>query len=113
MWFEIPADDNEEEKEFKEITENPIILDFSQCKYWLQVHEVLKEKFCLPEYYGKNWDALWDCLRDRFEPEDNFEIRICGYHTMPENWQQACLKMFKIFDRVQDENPNIKFIFTD
>ena len=25
-------------------------------------HNILKEKFELPEYYGKNFDALWDCL---------------------------------------------------
>ena len=51
----------DEECSFKEIKENPIVLDFSQCRYFLQVHELLKEKFGLPEYYGKNWDALWDC----------------------------------------------------
>lgn len=27
-----------------------------------QTHEILKEKLGLPEYYGKNLDALWDCL---------------------------------------------------
>ena len=25
-------------------------------------HNVLKSKLELPEYYGKNLDALWDCL---------------------------------------------------
>ena len=34
---------------FKEITENPIILDFSKCKYLGEIHLMLKEKFGLPE----------------------------------------------------------------
>ncbi|MEC1671706.1 barstar family protein [Bacillus mojavensis] len=26
------------------------------------LHDVLKDKLDLPDYYGKNLDALWDCL---------------------------------------------------
>ena len=37
---------------FKEITDNPIILDFSKCKYLGEIHLMLKEKFGLPEYRG-------------------------------------------------------------
>lgn len=48
---------------FKPIEENPIILDFTGCKYLGEIHLILKTKFGLPEYYGENWEALWDCLR--------------------------------------------------
>ncbi|WP_052447547.1 barstar family protein [Clostridium polynesiense] len=27
-----------------------------------ELHKVLKTKFALPDYYGENLDALWDCL---------------------------------------------------
>jgi ribonuclease inhibitor len=27
-----------------------------------QFHKILKEKLQLPEYYGENLNALWDCL---------------------------------------------------
>ena len=27
-----------------------------------QLHAILKEKLMLPDYYGRNLDALWDCL---------------------------------------------------
>jgi len=27
-----------------------------------QVHEYLRSVFNLPDYYGRNLDALWDCL---------------------------------------------------
>lgn len=26
------------------------------------LHQLLKDRLGLPEYYGKNLDALWDCL---------------------------------------------------
>ena len=39
-----------------------ITLDFTGCKYFLELHDVLKKAFGFPDYYGKNLDALWDCL---------------------------------------------------
>jgi len=48
---------------------NKIVLDFSEIKTWWELHEYFKEIFGLPEYYGKNLDALWDCLRCSFEED--------------------------------------------
>lgn len=31
-------------------------------------HDQLTEKLELPGYYGRNLDALWDCLMERSEP---------------------------------------------
>lgn len=41
---------------------NTIILDFSGIKSYWELHEYFKEVFRLPDYYGHNMDALWDCL---------------------------------------------------
>ena len=103
----------DEECSFKEIKENPIVLDFSQCRYFLQVHELLKEKFGLPEYYGKNWDALWDCLSYLFYDRGDIEVHIYGYRTMPDDWQEECIKMLEIFDDVHKETPNVVFKLLD
>ena len=39
-----------------------IILDFSGIKSHWELHEYFKEVFHLPDHYGHNMDALWDCL---------------------------------------------------
>ena len=106
MIIEIPEHD-ESYYEYKEITENPIILDFSKCRYWSEVHLLLKEKFGLPEYYGENWDALWDCLSYLFD--DEIEVHIYGYNSMPQKWQDECVKMLEIFERVHNETPNFPY----
>ena len=41
---------------------NTITLDFSGIKSYWALHEYFKEVFHLPDYYGHNMDALWDCL---------------------------------------------------
>ena len=46
--------DKQDRCAFKPITENPIILDFSHCRYLGEIHLLLKEKFGLPDYYGEN-----------------------------------------------------------
>ena len=45
-----------------------IELDFNIPHSREQVHEYLEIKFDFPDYYGKNLDALYDCLTEITEP---------------------------------------------
>ncbi|MBE6877924.1 MAG: hypothetical protein E7488_01995 [Ruminococcaceae bacterium] len=110
---EVIEDREPEYYDYKEITENPIVLDFSKCRYWLELHDMLKEKFGLPEYYGKNWDALWDLLDGCFTDRGYWEVHIKNYHTMPLDWQKSCKTMLQIFDDVHKNTPNVVFKFID
>lgn len=37
-------------------------LDGAACRSQEELHDQLKTVLHLPDYYGKNLDALWDCL---------------------------------------------------
>ena len=41
-----------------------ITLDFKDIKNEKELHQFLKDKLELPEYYGHNLDALWDSLTE-------------------------------------------------
>ena len=41
-----------------------IILDGSKFTDIQITHEILKDTFEFPDYYGKNLDAFWDCITD-------------------------------------------------
>ena len=53
------------------------VLDALQMKTKTEAHPYLKEVLELPEYYGGNLDALYDCLSER----DDVEVEI---QNMPE-----------------------------
>ena len=41
-----------------------IVLDAKKMVRKKETHEYLQEMLALPEYYGKNLDALYDCLTE-------------------------------------------------
>jgi len=52
-----------------------IKVDFSNTKYFSEVHKILKKAFNFPDYYGENLSALWDCL-DGDDCPHNTKIEI-------------------------------------
>lgn len=94
---------------FKPIDGNRILLDFSSCEYLGEIHQILKTGFGLPDSYGENWDALWDCLDGLFDERGNFQVDIRGFLSLENELRDYCTAMLDIFDRVHKETPNITF----
>ena len=98
----------QEECKYKEITENPIILDFSKCKYLGEIHKVFKIKFGLPEYYGENPDALWDCLRYLFYNEKK-SVEIYNFNSLEKTLKEATSELLEVLDDKAEETPNFSY----
>lgn len=102
-------DNNFDMYALKKITENPIILDFSKCKYLGEIHLMLKEKFGFHDFYGENWDALWDLMQDVFSEDREYLVELHGFYTMNEELKKECKLMLEVFDDVHKEAPNFKY----
>ena len=65
-------------------------LDFKGLFTPRQIHEYIAQKLDFPEYYGKNLDALYDCLTDIC---DETEIRIVNYDPL-DYWENCIVETF-------------------
>ena len=77
-----------------------IILDGNILADATLVHDYLKEMLEFPEYYGKNLDALHDCLTDL----EDVEITI----TAPEEDGAIFQKVLRVFKAADRENEGLK-----
>lgn len=77
-----------------------IILDGNVLADAAKVHDYLMEMLDFPEYYGKNLDALHDCLTDL----ENIEITI----TLPEEDGAIFQKILRVFKAADRENESLK-----
>ena len=80
-----------------------ITLDGNRLGVAAQVHDYLKETLDFPEYYGKNLDALYDCLTDLAD----IEITI----TAPDKDGAIFQKVLRIFKAANRENEGLKVNF--
>jgi len=57
------------------------VLDFRNVKYYREVHDIIKNELDFPDYYGCNWDAFWDCMKDMIV-SDPVHIQIVGLEVL-------------------------------
>ena len=55
-----------------------ITVDFIEVKTYWQLHELFKSVFHLPDYYGRNMDALWDCLYCCYDENTTICMKNCS-----------------------------------
>jgi ribonuclease inhibitor len=60
-----------------------IFLDVGEITSRDELHGKLASVFGFPSYYGRNWDAFWECLNSlEVAPQ---EIRIVGMEALQES----------------------------
>ena len=74
-------------------------VDFSEVKYYAEIHEVLKRDLDFPDYYGGNTDALWDCLTDLLG--EHTQIEIVGFENVKKSYSQEWNSIIRIFKKAK------------
>ena len=93
----------EKKNEIKPMDKKMIILDFSACEYIGEIHEELKRVFNLPEYYGENWDALWDVLDGSFDEAYRVSLEIRGINGLKAELREYLEGMISVFGELQED----------
>ena len=85
-------------------------IDLSKVKTREELHDLLQEELPLPEYYGRNLDALYDVLTSVCEP---MEIQILNFSEaegLPEGYMDSFLELC---EEVQEDNPLVRIYFDE
>ena len=69
------------------------------------LHAYLKEKLALPEYYGKNLDALYDVLTERGEQTD---LVLKNWRALSEQLGGYGISLLETLRQASEENPHLE-----
>ncbi len=89
---------------------NKIIIDFSDCLYLDSIHNEIKEKLDLPDWYGKNLDALWDSLTGIIETPVEIEIIFKPETKTAQEMKPYVEKIINVFMDAEKEYGEIKLL---
>ena len=81
---------------------NTITLNFSGIKSYLALHQYFKDVFNLPDYYGNNLDALWDCLYCYYDSSTAIELK--NIDALPKELDIEVADMMKLFYDLERKN---------
>ena len=76
-------------------------LDFSKIECWDEFHQIIKDELDFPDYYGENWDALWDCLSEMVDEEEPLNIEIIGAEKLEQKFTGTVDMMVKILKKLK------------
>ena len=87
-----------------------IVLDEKRFKGRSRAHAYLKEKLKLPDYYGRNLDALYDCLGEIMEETVIVVPKIIQNKEYLGEYGQTMLRVFR---DAAEENPALTVQFKE
>ncbi|WP_340401563.1 barstar family protein [Paenibacillus sp. FSL H8-0079] len=80
---------------------NIVILDGVDFASTAELHQNLKDKLALPDFYGGNLDALWDCLTGTIELP--LELKWTNYRISEERLGNEADRVRDLMLEVQAE----------
>lgn len=83
-------------------------LNFSSCTYLGEIHQIIKEKLELPEWYGENLDALWDAVTGLMYVPANIKIVFKPKTNAAQKLSDEVEKIISLFVQAQEEYGQIK-----
>ena len=83
---------------------NICILDGQKIKDREMLHDILADTLHFPDWYGRNLDALYDCLTDL---QEKTEIRFLQKYMMEERLGSYVISFINVIDMASRENPNV------
>ena len=85
-----------------------VALDLTGCKSLWELHQRMQKAFDFPDWYGKNWSAFEDMIKNECSAE---KIEISGEHTLPKELQRSIKTMHEILQSAKEESEQFGWNF--
>lgn len=79
-------------------------VDFTPVKHYRDLYKCIKRGLALPDFFGENRDALWDCLTGFIGYPCN--IRFTGISSLNKQRRAELQKILDIFTEAEKEYPD-------
>ena len=80
--------------------EKIITLDLTGCKYLGEIHQRIKKAFDFPDFYGENWDAFWDLLRNECDMD---KVVVLGEEAVSEELKPSVAMINEILQELKED----------
>nr|WP_325212433.1 barstar family protein [uncultured Oscillibacter sp.] len=84
-----------------------IVLDGLEIESVEAVHDLFAQALAFPEQYGRNLDALFDCLTDLGEP---VTVRLLHQEALEERLGRRGRALARLLRRAEEENPRVTLL---
>jgi len=84
------------------------VLDCGQLHTLAELHHALRARLPLPEYYGENFDALYDCLTELSRP-----IRLEVQNLSQSGLGRYAAILRRVLQDAAAQNPNFTAFFIE
>ena len=84
-----------------------IVLDGLEIQSVEEVHDRFARALELPEWYGRNLDALFDCLTDQGE---DVTVRLLHREALEERLGRRGAALVRLLRRAAAENPRVALL---
>ncbi|UPK46344.1 MULTISPECIES: barstar family protein [Paenibacillus] len=84
-----------------------VVLNGEDFSSTTELHELLKQKLELPDFYGANLDALWDCLTGMIELP--LELTWTNYQISKERLGSEAEKVYQLMLEAEEESIGFQF----
>ena len=84
-----------------------IVLDGLEIESVEAVHDLFAQVLAFPEQYGRNLDALFDCLTDLGEP---VTVRLLHQEALEERLGRRGRALARLLRRAEEENPRVTLL---
>ena len=81
-----------------------VTLSGNKMKNKKELHAYLARKLDFPSYYGKNLDALYDCLT---EISEDLHLELRNWHHIEAHLKDYSGKAVYVFHCAMDDNPHL------